>query len=223
MRKMKRSFLITVFAVLFAASVVTAQDNSSSAPASGTDQPQVAQPQEGGVNWKGVGVGAGTVAGNIVYVPLKLAYGILGGIAGGAGYALTGGNKQVADTIWRSSLGGDYVLTPDMIKGEKPIYFSGPNATAPASESSSGDPAAANSPAATQAASSSPSSTGAEASASVLPTRPIDNGAGPVGRVTTTPLADPVGGSGSTTSSSSSSRNVMPTFKAAPLPDTSIE
>jgi hypothetical protein len=93
-------------------------------------QAQVPQPQEGGVNWKGVGIGAGTVASNILYVPAKLAYGILGGIAGGASYALTGGNKQVADTIWRSSLGGDYVLTPDMLKGDKPIYFSGPNNTA---------------------------------------------------------------------------------------------
>src|SRR5271156_4736226 len=81
-----------------------AQDNSGV----GTN-PQVPQPQASpGVNWKGVGVGAGTVVGNIFYMPAKLLYGIGGGIVGGAGYVLTGGNKQVADTIWRSSLGGDY-------------------------------------------------------------------------------------------------------------------
>jgi hypothetical protein len=74
-------------------------------------QPQVAQPSEGGVNWKGVGIEAGTVAGNVLYVPAKLVYGILDGITGGADYALTGGNKEVAETIWRSSLGGDYVIT----------------------------------------------------------------------------------------------------------------
>ncbi|MGH8012365.1 MAG: hypothetical protein ACREQ4_07695 [Candidatus Binataceae bacterium] len=99
-------------------------------PQSAQPQTQVPQPDNGGVNWKGIGVGAGTVAGNLLYIPAKLAYGILGGIAGGAGYALTGGNQQVANTIWRSSLGGDYVLTPDMVKGKQPIYFSGPNKTA---------------------------------------------------------------------------------------------
>src|SRR5438132_2472295 len=99
-----------------------AQEGSSSTAA---NQSQVTQPSDGGVNWRGVGLGAGAVAGNIVYVPAKLAYGILGGIGGAAGYALTGGNKQVANSIWRSSLGGDYVLTPDMMSGKKPIYFSG--------------------------------------------------------------------------------------------------
>jgi len=71
------------------------------------------------------------VAGNILYVPAKLAYGILGGVAGGAGYVMTGGNQQTANTIWRSTLGGDYILTPEMITGEKPIHFSGPTTTAP--------------------------------------------------------------------------------------------
>ena len=59
-----------------------------------------------------MGIGAGTVAGNILYVPAKVVYGILGGITGGASYLVTGGNTQTANTIWRSSLGGDYVLTP---------------------------------------------------------------------------------------------------------------
>ena len=44
-----------------------AQDNSGV----GTN-PQVPQPdQTSGVNWKGVGVGAGTVVGNILYMPAK--------------------------------------------------------------------------------------------------------------------------------------------------------
>ena len=92
-------------------------------------QAQVPQPPDGNVNWKGVGIGAGTVAGNVLYVPAKLVYGILGGITGGASYLLTGGNTQTANTIWRSSLGGDYVLTPDMVAGQKPIHFSGPTTT----------------------------------------------------------------------------------------------
>lgn len=92
---------------------------------------QVSQPSDGGVNWKDVGVGVGTVTGNILYVPAKLAYGILGGIMGGASYVITGGNQQTANTVWRSTLGGDYVLTPDMITGQTPIHFSGPTTTAP--------------------------------------------------------------------------------------------
>src|SRR5271157_4015017 len=119
-----------------------AQDNNGSGPAvvsplqlpgtAAAPQAQVPQPQsDPGVNWKGVGVGAGTVVGNVLYIPAKLVYGILGGVAGGAGWALTGGNTQVANTIWRSSLGGDYVLTPNMVAGQDPVHFSGPTTTAP--------------------------------------------------------------------------------------------
>jgi hypothetical protein len=88
--------------------------------------PQVEQPDSGGVNWQGAGVGAATLLANVGYIPAKTVYAILGGIAGGAGYALTGGNQQTANSIWRSSLGGDYVLTPAMVRGEEPIHFSGP-------------------------------------------------------------------------------------------------
>jgi hypothetical protein len=85
-----------------------------------------AQPTEAQLTWKSVGGGVGAAAGNVLYVPAKLVYGTLGVFAGGADYALTGGNQQVANTIWRSSLGGDYVITPDMISGQAPVHFSGP-------------------------------------------------------------------------------------------------
>ncbi len=97
--------------------------------------PQIQQPSQGGVNWAGAGWGAATLASNVVYIPAKLVYGVLGGLVGGASWALTGGNSQTADTIWRSSLGGDYVVTPDMLQGKKPVHFSGPTATAPAQAS----------------------------------------------------------------------------------------
>ncbi|HUN58493.1 MAG TPA: hypothetical protein VMU41_10300 [Candidatus Binataceae bacterium] len=147
--------------------------------------PQVPQPQESpGVNWKGVGVGAGTVVGNLFYMPAKLLYGIGGGIVGGAGYVLTGGNKQVADTIWRSSLGGDYVLTPSMVAGKQPVNFSGPTETAPqanANENGStvantGYPASSTLPAASPAVNPAP--------------HPIDSGAGPVNGGNLSPRTD---------------------------------
>jgi Domain of unknown function (DUF4410) len=88
------------------------------------------QPTEAELTWKSVGSGVGAAASNVLYVPAKLVYGTLGGIFGGAGYALTGGNQQVANTIWRSSLGGDYIITPDMISGQAPVHFSGPTSIA---------------------------------------------------------------------------------------------
>ena len=170
-----------------------AQNNITGSPgAPAGNQAQVAQPDQGGVNWKGVGVGAGTVAGNILYVPAKLVYGILGGIAGGAGYALTGGNQQVSDTIWRSSLGGDYVLTPDMITGQKAVHFSGPTQTASTESPAGGDPtghglafvpAAPNSAPAPSAQNVPPpamSSSTLPPSGASTTIRPIDSGAGPV-------------------------------------------
>ncbi len=145
--------------------------------------PQVPQPDEGGVNWQGVGYGVGTVLVDVVYVPVKVVYAILGGIVGGGAYALTGGNEQTANTIWRSSLGGDYVVTPDMLAGKEPIHFSGPTDTAPASTGNVQPitpppaPAAAASPPAPQAASS-PAMTAAPSAG----TQPMDRGSGPINR-----------------------------------------
>ncbi|MGH7988286.1 MAG: hypothetical protein ACREQX_18620 [Candidatus Binataceae bacterium] len=167
-------------------------------PQAAQTQTQVPQPENGGVNWKGIGVGAGTVAGNLLYIPAKLAYGILGGIAGGAGYALTGGNQQVANTIWRSSLGGDYVLTPDMLKGEQPIYFSGPNKTAAPQANIApikplNDTTASANPAPSafnnMPANPTPSSnSGGNAVRSTGAGHPLDNGAGPANSSGSAPL-----------------------------------
>ena len=108
----KITCLMAMVAALAIALPAMAQSSNNVVGNSQTGQAQVPQPPDNSVNWKGVGIGAGTVAGNILYVPAKVVYGILGGITGGASYLLTGGNTQTANTIWRSSLGGDYVLTP---------------------------------------------------------------------------------------------------------------
>ena len=67
----------------------------------------------------------------MLYIPAKLTYAILGGIVGGGTYLVTAGNQQAANTVWRSSLGGDYVVTPQMLAGTQPIRFSGPTSTPP--------------------------------------------------------------------------------------------
>jgi hypothetical protein len=190
-------------------------------------QAQVPQPTDGNVNWKGVGIGAGTVAGNILYVPAKVVYGILGGITGGASYLLTGGNTQTANTIWRSSLGGDYVLTPDMVAGQKPVHFSGPTVTAPEAGASTSSTAPAGSSAmnSTPIQSAPPARTASAASiggslngspiagdstAGAAIPQPADRGTGPVGP-------------GSSISGAAAGRGANGGVAVPPLPGTSIE
>ncbi len=162
-----------------------------------TAQTQVAQPSEGGVNWSGAGFGALAVLANVPYIPAKLVYALLGGVCGAGTWALTGGNTQVADTVWRSALGGDYVVTPSMIQGKQSWNFSGPTETAP--EAPKAASAATGSPPATGPASvlngapiaSAPtfgaapdSGTPATPPASGASPQPIDKGTGPVAGTT---------------------------------------
>lgn len=72
------------------------------------------------------GMGLLTVGSNVLYVPAKLGYAVLGGVTGSFAYVLTGADYQVAEQIWIPSLGGDYVLTVDHLQGREFIYFSGP-------------------------------------------------------------------------------------------------
>lgn len=171
MKNSTRIGVVIMVAALMLPLAAQAQDSSGVG-----SNPQVPQPEESsGVNWKGVGVGAGTVVGNIFYMPAKLLYGIGGGLVGGAGYLMTGGNKQVSNTIWRSSLGGDYVLTPNMVAGKQPVHFSGPTSTAPETSSNAEGPTVANS------SYSSTSTLPPSQPVTAAPPHRIDNGAGPVG------------------------------------------
>ncbi|HLH78403.1 MAG TPA: hypothetical protein VKV28_16505 [Candidatus Binataceae bacterium] len=164
-----------------------AQSNGTPTEASSA---QVPQPANGGVDWKGVGIGAATLLANVGYIPAKAVYAILGGLGGGAGYALTGGNTQTADTIWRSALGGDYVLTPAMISGQTPIHFSGPTmtppdpnavaASPPASSAGAAPAGVAATPPASQALNSAPSPSLSGLGSTHITTVPGDAGAGPV-------------------------------------------
>jgi hypothetical protein len=221
MRTMKTGTWLLAMLMLMALYLGTnarAQSSPGSTAQVPANEPQVAQPPNGGVNWKGVGIGAGTIATNIFYVPAKLAYGILGGIGGAAGYALTGGNKQVANSIWRSSLGGDYVLTPDMMTGQRPIYFSGPSDMSPAPATPGNGSLPSNAAAGAPGAAVSPP---AAAVGTGPATHPIDNGAGPVS-ATSSPRPVPYAGVNNSTSSYQR-HNRRPALNESTLPDTSIE
>ncbi|HEY2773432.1 MAG TPA: hypothetical protein VGK20_05215 [Candidatus Binatia bacterium] len=71
------------------------------------------------------GIGLVAVLANIVYMPVKVTYGVLGGVTGSFAYVLSGANREVADGVWVPSLGGDYVLTADMMSGREPVHFNG--------------------------------------------------------------------------------------------------
>ncbi len=71
------------------------------------------------------GWGSLTVLSNVVYMPAKLCYATLGGLTGGFAFALTGGDLQTAETVWVTSMGGTYVITPSMLQGQEPIAFTG--------------------------------------------------------------------------------------------------
>ncbi|MGO9607550.1 MAG: hypothetical protein ACLQAT_29820 [Candidatus Binataceae bacterium] len=168
-----------------AAATQPMQATQSNQPVTAADATQVPQP-DSGVNWPGAGYGAAALVGNAVYIPAKLVYAVVGGLIGGGTWLVTAGNTQAANTVWRSSLGGDYVLTPQMVAGQQPINFSGPTNTPPPAASSPDNTSsssvqpitpivpAASAPAAAAAPAQGPSASNAGGS------HPMDAGSGPV-------------------------------------------
>ena len=164
---------------------------AQSQPAPASTQTQVPQPPDNNVNWSGAGYGAGALFCSLLYIPFKLTYAILGGLIGGGTYLVTAGNTQAANTVWRSSLGGDWVVTPAILQGQAPLNFSGPTDTPPdaaqpataSSSTSASSTTTANSgvapirPLPSSGTSSGVSSTNASTSPSSG--QPLDHGAGP--------------------------------------------
>ncbi len=176
----KKSFAIaTLLMALLLAMPMGQLTEYACAQTLGTPAPdqQVPQPQQGGVNWPGAGYGVGALLVNILYVPAKLVYAVLGGFVGGAAYVVTAGNEQAANGVWRSALGGDYVVTPQMLAGQQPLNFSGPVGTPPdqtAATTNSGNGATTTS---TNNGSVAPITPIAPQSSNAG--RPLDSGAGP--------------------------------------------
>jgi hypothetical protein len=75
--------------------------------------------------WVDAGLGIGSVFANAVYMPAKVVYATLGTVTGGLTYALTGGSYETAESVWIASLGGVYVVTPQVLTGEAPLEFAG--------------------------------------------------------------------------------------------------
>ena len=79
---------------------------------------------EGG-NASSAGMGAAAGLSTLLYLPLKAAFAIGGGVVGGLAYAFSGGNENAAKSIWTTSMYGTYIITPDHLRGDKPVRFLG--------------------------------------------------------------------------------------------------
>lgn len=80
-----------------------------------------------GSYWSDAGYGTLSVFANLLYMPVKFVYGGLGLITGSLAYVLTVGDSDTAQRVWSPSLGGTYVVTPSMLRGDDPLLFNGPS------------------------------------------------------------------------------------------------
>ena len=88
-----------------------------------TPTPSSGSSEGGNASNAGMQVAAGLS--NFVYLPLKLAFAIGGGIVGGLTYLFSGLNEKAAMPVWETSLYGTYIITPDHLQGNRPIRFLG--------------------------------------------------------------------------------------------------
>ncbi len=121
---MKVRFVLSVCIALIAfPAFAQTPDDASARNLTPVTHTVLANTSGGQLDWHHVGIGFGTVVGNLFYIPAKVTYATLGGVAGGVAYIFTRGERRAAHNIWQNSLGGDYVLTPAMIQGQDPIHF----------------------------------------------------------------------------------------------------
>lgn len=74
---------------------------------------------------KYTGLQLGALGATFLYAPAKLMYAGLGSLISGLSWAVTGGNTEVARSIFVASAFGDYIITPEHLKGERSIEFIG--------------------------------------------------------------------------------------------------
>lgn len=76
------------------------------------------------------GIGLGTALVNVLYIPAKFTYATVGGLIGGFAYVLSLGDTDTAMGVWEPTMGGSYIVTPDMLRGKEPLEFTGSSSTA---------------------------------------------------------------------------------------------
>jgi len=71
------------------------------------------------------GLGMGSFLLTSIYSPLKISYSVLGIVIGGFAYGLTFGNSYIAGGVLDSACRGTYIITPQILLAEEPLYFIG--------------------------------------------------------------------------------------------------
>ena len=71
------------------------------------------------------GLGAAAALCSLVYGPVKVVYALSGLIFGGAAWGLSGGDSDVLKAVITPAVRGDYVITPALLRGERPLEFFG--------------------------------------------------------------------------------------------------
>jgi hypothetical protein len=72
-----------------------------------------------------MGLGVASVLCSIPYGVAKVVLAVLGGVTGAFTYVLSGFDKKAADAVWYTTIEGDYVVTPDHLRGKKDLRFTG--------------------------------------------------------------------------------------------------
>jgi hypothetical protein len=71
------------------------------------------------------GAGAAAALLSLVYCPLKLFYAVSGITLGSGSYLWTWGDRDAAMAVVNTAVGGDYVVTPDVLLGSADLRFTG--------------------------------------------------------------------------------------------------
>ena len=74
---------------------------------------------------KGIGIGSASALSSLIYGPLKIAYATTGVVVVGLGWAVSGGDTQVAKIVMTPAIYGDYVVSPEVLRGNQPLEFYG--------------------------------------------------------------------------------------------------
>jgi len=71
------------------------------------------------------GLGAAAALCTLLYGPVKVVYALSGLIFGGMAWGLSGGDSDVLRAVVTPAVRGDYVITPALLRGERPLEFFG--------------------------------------------------------------------------------------------------
>ena len=71
------------------------------------------------------GWGALSALTSLVYAPVKIVYAVGGLVVGGFAWVFSAGDNDVVRTVTTPAVRGDYVVTPEHLRGERPLEFIG--------------------------------------------------------------------------------------------------